>query len=386
MNNQRKKRGSKQKGVYKVTSGFYKGKYCTDVSVNGKRIRKYFDTQTEAKNEYYRLHVEQDVESCLNDKITFDEFYQQDFLPHVKKNLAEGTYENYRLKYQTHVKKYIGHMRLAEIRRSDCQNVLNNLTSKKKSCYEAVQTTMSSAFSFAIANQMIELNPASRLDFPTNLEKVTSKNIRCLSIEEQKQFVEIAKKHKHYEQYMLLLATGLRIGELVGLTWSECNLDFENPSIYVVQQMDYKSKTKTWNCKPPKRYIEREIPLDEESRQLLLSVKERSKDIPITDENKAFRDVVFRDKQGMPIQRRVYGEQLRRIAKKHNIEHFHPHTLRHTFATRCIEAGINIKALSEVLGHATVNFTYNRYVHAKPDFVRNEMMKRTNYISNQKTA
>lgn len=387
MSNTNKRKGSKQKGVYKVTSGYYKGKYCADVSSNGKRTRKYFDTQAQAKNEYYRLQIELVQQECVvTEDITFGDFFEKIYLPHVKKNRADGTYENYKLKYETHVKKHLGKMRLTDIKLKDCQNVIDNLKTKKKSCYEAVHSTMSGAFTYAISNGMISSSPTRHITYPTNAEEVAPENIRCLSVDEQKKFIEVARKHKHYEQYMVLLSTGLRISELVGLLWSACDLNPDNPTIAVVRQLCYKDKTKEWMWKPPKRNGQRVIPIDEETRQILLSVKEMSKDITITNDNKEFRDVVFKDKFGMPIRSSTYGEHLERLAIRYNIEHFTPHTLRHTFATRCVEDGVNIKALSKILGHKSVTFTYNRYVHAQENFLYDEMKKRSNYISTNKTA
>ena len=213
------------------------------------------------------------------------------------------------------------------------------------------------------------------------------KKIRCFSVDEQKKFVEVAKNHKHYEQYMVMLASGLRISELVGLSWDECHLDCENPYIHVVQQLSYIHDLKAWIWGPPKRGEKRIIPIDNECRKILLSIKECSKNISVTDDNKEFEDLVFRNERGFPIQSTTYRQHLKKMAIRYNMEHFHPHTLRHTYATRCLEQGVSLKAVSMALGHSSMFITESIYINPDDDFLHGEMKKVKFYISsNEKTA
>ena len=156
---------------------------------------------------------------------------------------------------------------------------------------------------------------------------------------------------------MLALYTGLRIGEVCGLKWSD--IDFENKMLHVnrtVQRvyrktLDGKGKSQIIVGPPKTRSSRREIPIS----AILLPVLKR-----IAPETS---DVFFLSGTEKCVEVRTYRTFFDDFLKKNQLENINFHALRHTFATRCIEAGGDCKTVSELLGHSSVNMTLNLYVH-----------------------
>lgn len=156
---------------------------------------------------------------------------------------------------------------------------------------------------------------------------------------------------------MLALYTGLRIGEVCGLKWSD--IDFGNKMLHVnrtVQRvyrktLDGKGKSQIIVGPPKTRSSRREIPIS----AILLPVLKR-----IAPETS---DVFFLSGTEKCVEVRTYRTFFDDFLKKNQLENINFHALRHTFATRCIEAGGDCKTVSELLGHSSVNMTLNLYVH-----------------------
>ena len=156
---------------------------------------------------------------------------------------------------------------------------------------------------------------------------------------------------------LLCLYTGLRIGELCALQWKD--IDFENKILRVRQtvqriyrkQLNGAGKSKVVIAAPKSRTSAREIPL----APILLPVLERLR--------KEDAECYFIGGNVKCLEVRAYREFYDRFLARNNLTHIRFHALRHTFATRCIEAGGDCKTVSELLGHSTVNLTLNLYVH-----------------------
>lgn len=149
---------------------------------------------------------------------------------------------------------------------------------------------------------------------------------------------------------LLCLITGLRLGEICALRWED--IDFENKILCVkhtVQRIFDKKlgKTRLTETRPKSYYSEREIPVADEIINLLY----------------LHRGEGYFFLGSRPMEPRTYQYKFYLYLKEAGITHMNFHILRHTFATNCIECGIDPKSLSEMLGHADVRITLNRYVH-----------------------
>lgn len=259
-------------------------------------------------------------------------------------------------------------MFLKDVKALHCQNVLNQMiiSNYKNSTIKMVRTTMKILFEDAVDNEIIVRNPVTKSVKCTQGKKSEEKT--ALTVNEQIAFLKSAKDSSYFLQYSFVLQTGIRIGELVALKWSD--IDFENRILRIsrtTNQIDGE-----WIVGTPKSKAgEREIPLTNEAISILNKIKENRKSndvVPIQ-----YHDFVFTSKKGTPIDNASYNSALRKICEKAEIPHISMHTLRHTFATRCIEAGMQPKVLQSILGHSSIDTTMDIYVHVMEDTKSRQM-------------
>ena len=200
--------------------------------------------------------------------------------------------------------------------------------------------------------------------------KQTKKQIQVFSVEEQNKLCKYLKGHGEYTDIGILLClfTGLRIGELCALTWQDISM--EEKTIFVHQTMqrlqiseDDGKKTMVLITAPKSSCSIRQIPIPDEIFEILKKYRTVSKAFFLTGVSTKY------------IEPRTLQYYFKRVLKICQIEDKNFHTLRHTFATRCVEVGFDIKSLSEILGHANVNITLNRYVHPSMKLKRENMSK-----------
>lgn len=159
---------------------------------------------------------------------------------------------------------------------------------------------------------------------------------------------------------MLILQTGLRTGEMMGLMWED--IDFEARTISVQRTLEFRYGYQEFKIGEPKtRNSYRTIPMTQIAYDILKAKKEESETRMVADSR--YKDFVFLNQKGLPTKNSAYDTTLYKLADKAGIERFHMHTLRHTYATRCIEAGMRSKTLQELLGHSNIGITMNLYVH-----------------------
>lgn len=177
-----------------------------------------------------------------------------------------------------------------------------------------------------------------------------------------------------YLGIFLCMYTGLRIGEICALKWEDVFL--QEQYIYVhkamqrVQILDGGRKKTEIRIDTPKSACSiRRIPLPEEVGKVMMSHTQQRDAYLLTGMVHSF------------IEPRTMENQFKSVISACNIEDVNFHTLRHTFATRCIELGFDIKSLSEILGHANVNITLNRYVHPSMDLKKQNMDKLSGLVT-----
>ena len=179
-----------------------------------------------------------------------------------------------------------------------------------------------------------------------------------------------AEGQSYENQYRFILQTGLRTGELVGLKWED--IDFESKTIQIRRSMEYRYSVKEWRIGEPKsKSGYRTIPLTEEAVAILNKQKEKNK--WISEISKEWEEFVFLCRKGTPVKNSTYDTALFKICDKAQIPRFSMHILRHTFATRCIEAGMKPKTLQMLLGHSNIGITMNLYVHTTEEEKKKEI-------------
>lgn len=354
------------------------GKYSARFrSKSGKRIEKYFDKLPEAKRwlrqaQYDDEHSNIAASSDMTVDAWFDVWFKQ-----KKQQVRKSTYERYAIQYKNCIQEYIGQMIISDVRPIHCQNIINELNTKglKPSSIELVKIVLKMIFQCAVDNQIIQSNPVK-----VQLPKKEKMERRVLTKSEQSLFLEYAKKLMHYNTYAFVLQTGLRCGEVTGLKWSD--IDFKKRIISISRSVNYDKDEKRFIENPTKTESgKRTIPLTETAYQILIEQKKANEGKPIV---LGYHEYVFLNSKGNPINRVYYDKNLYSVSKVLGIESFSMHTLRHTFATRCIESGMKPKTLQKILGHSKISMTMDLYVHVTEDEMAKEMMKFENMINNVK--
>ena len=364
-------------GLSQRTDGKYSARFTDKF---GKRHEKYFKTLPEARNWLAEAKYTDTHENIfIATETTVDEFFEF-WIENIVGDLAPNTLRNYKERYMANIRPVIGRMTLANVKPMHCKKVLILMESAGYAGATVRQTyiTMGTILKSAKENDLILKHPMDGVRFTKPLR--ATDDIRFLNREEQKLFLETAKPSHNYNQYALILETGLRTGELVGLTWDD--IDWKTKSLTVSKTLEFRYANKIWRAGPPKtQQSYRTIPLTDKAYKILKELwdnRESRKESPLLLTTLEYmdrrtglkskilmRDLVFINyRTGEPTKNSSYDTHLYKLCDKAGIPRISMHSLRHTYATRAIESGMQPKILQKLLGHSSIKTTMDRYVHA----------------------
>ena len=340
----------------------WEGRYAIGKKLNGKTKYRsvYGKTATEVKLKLYPLKAkyqllqEEQGYSC----ITLEEWGFQ-WLNEKKQEVKESTYANYEHKLCHNVLREIGRYALNELDEYAAAALLDALVERnlKASTIRSIFRIAKQCVNDAIKRNMMKVNPFALIKLP-NADKATD---QALTKEEQKSLEETAAEEKMGRGLPVLLAlhAGLRIGEIAALKWSD--LDFKSNFINVkatlqrvFSVLDGKKTELIYSTAKTAASV-RSIPMSDTLKRALVAHKAQSTG-----------EFVFSTKEN-PSEPRLLTYHFHRIRKVAGLEHIHFHQLRHTFATRCIESGADIKTVSNLLGHSSAKMTLDIYTHSTRD-------------------
>ncbi len=368
-----------EKGITQRKDGFYSARF---ISMSGKRKEKHFKEYQDARKWLARAKIEDEMECTgapnadIFREYTVDEWYKY-WMATFKTRLSPNTQRNYRDRYNIDVKPRIGKLKVRDVKPMHCQQIFNEMykTYANGTMYQTY-IMLGSMMKSAMKNGLIHSHPLDAVEMPPSKDK---KDIHFLSVDEQEAFEEEAGFTDKANAFGLILQTGLRTSELIGLTF-DC-VDFEKRTITVEKQLEYRYSEGYWRAGSPKtKNSYRTIPMTGKAFDILKAEEMRRryrKEAEILDEELQYhdhrsgtmkvlkmKDLVFVSKRtGSPVKNSTYDTALYKICDRAGLKPFCMHALRHTFATRCIERGVQPKVLQKLLGHAQLSTTMDLYVH-----------------------
>lgn len=372
----------KGENIYKRKDGRWEGRY-----VKGRDGKKaiygyvYSKSYSEAKKQLILKRAEYAQEenrmstSSMKDAL-FSELSEM-WLHSIQSSVKESTWIRYRNTLKCNIIPRIGNIKLSEIDYPVVYTMCKELMDFEGENQHGLSTkTVADALSLTksvikYASKMKYLTDHTALDVSI---KIKNAPLRVLSIQEQQILLTTISDELNLTGLgiYICLFTGIRIGELCALTWDDISL--ENNTICIHRTMQRiqtpmsQKKTAILITEPKSQCSIRDIPIAGTLREKLLqqSVKE---------------GYVLTGSKNTYVEPRTMQNRFRKIMDRCEIDNVHFHTLRHTFATRCIEVGFDVKSLSEILGHANVSITLNRYVHPSMELKQKNIDKLADLFS-----
>lgn len=285
--------------------------------------------------------------------------------------------------YEGHIKEYIHKKKLKEVRPEHIQKIFNAESKRvKKQTLTRIKVILNGMFQQAYKNGIIQKNPVQRATLPKLREEVER---RVMTTEEQKIFMEYCKKVEYGDIFEVALATGMRKGELLALEWSD--VDFKKKMLHVTGtliRVDGKYQKGT----PKSKTSARDIPMLENVRIILKKRRKVQLELKMLLGDKwepldGLDNLVFTNEFGNLVNHtsaQYYMKHIQDMIVRDRIDWqpIHIHTLRHTFATRCIENGMQPQVLKTILGHSSLAMTMDLYSHVLPNTKVEEMQKIAN--------
>ena len=355
-------------GISQRKDGLYQARFTNRF---GKRQTIYSKSITELRTKLRDEQYEDSNElNVINNKITLDEWFDKYMKVHSP-SYRPNTISNYIGGYNR-IKDDLGWRVMKDINVITFQESFNKLTSDASR--KNTKKVLMNLYKYALdCNVVKTINPIQQVK--TKLTDVGVK-MRVLTRKETELFLENGEGIAHFPLFELALETGMRIGEICGLQWED--IDFNHRMIHVRHTLTYAKQDGLWGYKfqlnePKTENGIRKIPMTKKAEELLREQELRWEKI----NNRCvaalgFENLVYVTKRNTPVCTRNTTVSIRRIeerirAKGIDFEPITPHTLRHTFATRCIENGMNVKTLQRILGHADIRTTMNTYCHVTDD-------------------
>lgn len=368
----------KGENIYKRKDGRWEGRYIRLYDENGKAKYGYVygKNYSDVKQRLLEKKAYSGSQADMASKCSalYSEVLDA-WLQSTRINIKESTYARYSHLIDTHIRSQLGKYQISKISTQLIEGFIENLLSCGRVDNNGGLSAKTVTDILTIVKSTIDYARYNNLVVSCNLCKLTikkkDKEMRVLCQSEQDALIRVLIADMDLYKFGVLLSlyTGIRIGELCALQWED--LSITNSTLKVRKTMQRiqetnigaSSKTKIIITEPKSDCSIRDIPLP----SFLVEIARQFRDHP-----KAY---ILSGERGKYIEPRTMQNRFKTYVKESGISDANFHSLRHTFATRCVEVGFELKSLSEVLGHSNVNITLNRYVHSSFELKYSNMNK-----------
>lgn len=361
-------------GITQRQDGRYQARFTNRY---GKRQTIYSRSLNDIRKKLREERYEDDKGiNVVNKEITLDEWYKI-WISTYKKNCRNTTIRTYEVQYNR-LREELGWRKLTELNLVIIQNAFNNLKSdaSRGDC-KAILVDM---LNCALESEMVIRNVA--LSVNTKIDNKEKEEKRVLTEDEVELLLKHSQEGRLYPIFVVALNTGMRIGEILALTW-DC-IDFDNDKIIINKTLcTLSNKGNTiYEFHQPKTVAgKRNIPMSKLVKETLLEQQIWKESVNKRFEPKdGFENLVFTSKTNNPLHASNVKDSINYLVNRINLQnpdiefkHFTPHCLRHTFATKCIAKGMKPKILQKILGHNSLKMTMDLYCHVLDDTIVEEM-------------
>ena len=359
--------------------GRWEAQYVAGIKPDGSPIRSSVYGKTQGEVSKKLLEIRKQLETgqyAQPDKITVAKWLDTWLEEYVKPTRRPATVVTYTNNIRIHLKPAFGRTALQKLRPENVQRLYNDMRKGglKPATVIKAHNVLNAAMKQAIKNRLIINNPCDAVVLP----KLEQEDINPLTEDEQRRFVEALPDTTNGRALTFILGTGLRVSELCGLRWK----DVAGGTISITQSIRRLQtakgmkgpKTEIVTTKPKTKAGMRKIPLSPKLSAILAKERQEQAEILLKlGASRGENDLVFATALGKPLDVRNISRALYNALDKLDIERRGVHALRHTFATRAIENGMDVRTLSEILGHADVAVTLRLYVHSSMETKQKSM-------------
>ena len=362
--------------IRKRKDGRWEGRIKDGKDINGKTKYKsiYAWSYTELRQAMKKYEKAVKKKGAGNQNISLEKMCS-DWLKEIEITVKQSTYARYTFSIEKHILPYFGARSIYELSKADIEEFIKVKTERFRLGQKGGLSPKSIKDLICILTQILKYG--ERNGFSIGFEykflqpSVQRPETQVLTIDEQKRFIKYVKENLNHENVgvLICLYTGIRLGELCALTWKDIDLQSGTLKISKTLQRIPASegvrKTKIIIDQPKSKNSNRKIPIPAFLLKDLRNLSSRY-------DTEAY---VLTGQKNRFIEPRTYQNKFKKYLKLAQMPDINFHALRHTFATRAVENDFEIKSLSEILGHATVNFTLDRYVHSSEELKKMEMNK-----------
>ena len=377
------------------------GRYQARYTLNGKRYVIYDTNLQQIKKKLIDAQYQiQNNMHNYNNSMILNDWFKKWLEVYKKKKIKEVTYNNYVQYWNWYVANALGLSMLKDIKRAQIVEFYNGLLYSTNpigtGTLKIINNLIKSALDQAVYNDLLLKNPAENI-----LKEVATppeKERRALTKKEQEIFFGYVKQDVFFKKYLplftVIFGTGARIGEITALTWND--IDFENEVIRIDKTLHYLRKVNEdghhYLITTPKTVKSiRKIPMLIEVKEALLKQRQNQNLLGTKSEIviNGYSDFVFTTSRCKPYTPDGVNLEIKRVINSYNeheklnavlherepelLESFSPHIIRHTFASRCFEEGLQPKTTQSILGHANLRTTMDVYTHCNQEALKKEM-------------
>lgn len=331
--------------------------------------------------------ITRDIEDgiVVNRQLTLNDYWEENIELRV---LKQSTRTNYKYMYNKYIKPVLGNMQIKNITYTTIKKFLKSLIRDgfKPNSVEIIYTIIHPVFDDAVRDNIIRNNPSDKIMVDIKKgENWEKEKKHALTEDEQAAFVAFLSNSETFNHWLplftCLLGTGCRIGEMLGLTWADC--DFQNGIININHNLIYRQQESgkmEYHITTPKTTAgTRVIPMFQEVRKVLLQerMNQMKNGAFCKTEIDGYKGFVFTNRYGEVLNPHNVNRAIERISREYNAQetalakkekrqpfllpHFTAHILRHTFCTRFCENETDLKLIQEIMGHADISTTMDVY-------------------------